>query len=203
MATEKVTRGVLLVVSEEIGHAASAVLTAAGHLNPKAVTGPRAALGAIGQLQPQILVFEAGRVPVAAMQAVKNMAELAASRKVPVIMVCGPVDETVQQLSESLGIVKVLDEPYASAGLLEVIQEHFEKLEQARRDSQLRHQKQQQIRARLRNASDKYAAMSAEAAAEKLSQPEVQDFASDDIAPPAEPDPNKPPNEPTWDGSGN
>ena len=71
---------------------------------------------------------------------------------------------------------------------------------------QMRQQKQQLIRARLRTASDKYAAMSAEAAAERLAQndtpSDVQDFASDDAAPPTEHDPNKPPNEPTWDGSG-
>ncbi|MCA8937671.1 MAG: hypothetical protein KDB68_15860 [Planctomycetes bacterium] len=206
MATEKVTRNVLLVASEEIGSAASKVLNSASGLHAQAVTGPRAALGAIGALKPHFIVFEAGRVPMPAMQAVKNMAELATARKVPVLMVCGPTDESIEQLRSSLGVVEVLDEPYESVALLKAIQDLIEKIEQARRDSQMRQQKQQLIRARLRTASDKYAAMSAEAAAERLAQndtpSDVQDFASDDAAPPTEHDPNKPPNEPTWDGSG-
>lgn len=212
MATENITRGVLLVASEEIGQAATTVLNAAVGISAKAVTGPRAALAAVAQLTPHFLVFEAGRVPVPAMQAVKNMAELTASRPVPVLMVDGPLDETVEKLKESLGIVQVLDGPYESAALLEAIKALVEKQEQARKDSQQRKLKQQQIRERLRSASDKYAAMSAEAAAmhlemqkpeeEEPEKPQVQDFASDDVAPPAEPDPTKPPDEPTWDGSG-
>ena len=79
MATENITRAVLLVASEEIGLSASKVLNAAVGLSAKAVTGPRAALAAVAQLTPHFLVFEAGRVPVPAMQAVKNMAELTAS----------------------------------------------------------------------------------------------------------------------------
>lgn len=212
MATENITRGVLLVASEEIGQAASKVLNAAGGLNAKAVTGPRAALAAVGQVTPHFLVFEAGKFPVPAMQAVKNMAELTASRPVPVLMVGGPLDESVAKLKDSLGIVQVLDSPYESKALLEAIKALVEKQEAARKDSQQRKLKQQQIRERLRNASDKYAAMSAEAAALHLEmrkreeedakkKPEIQDFAADDAAPVVEPDPNKPPDEPTWDGS--
>jgi DNA-binding NtrC family response regulator len=203
MATESITRGVLLVASEEIGKSATDTLTGQGNLRVSAVTGPRAALAAVAQLTPHFLVFEAGRVPAPAMQAVKNMAELTASRPVPVIMICGPVEESIGNLTDSLGIAEVLDAPFDGSALLETLQRLIEKMEQARKESQLRRQKQQQIRERLRSASDKYAAMSAEAAAMRLQQPEpeVQDFASDDAAPPAEPDPNKPPDEPTWDGS--
>ncbi|MCA8920024.1 MAG: hypothetical protein KDB32_13165, partial [Planctomycetes bacterium] len=121
MATEKVTRNVLLVASEEIGSAASKVLNSATGLHAQAVTGPRAALGAIGALKPHFIVFEAGRVPMPAMQAVKNMAELATARKVPVLMVCGPTDESIEQLRSSLGVVEVLDEPYESVALLKAI----------------------------------------------------------------------------------
>lgn len=212
MATENITRGVLLVASEEIGRAATTMLNAAMGLKARAVTGPRAALAAVAQMTPHFLVFEAGRVPAPAMQAVKNMAELTASRTVPVIMVCGPLDESVEKLRSSLGITDVLESPYESKALLETLQAAVEKIEQARRDSQVRKQKQQQIRERLRSASDKYTAMSAEAAAARLAQndepaqdapqvTELQDFASDDAAPPAEADPTKPPDEPTWDGS--
>lgn len=204
MATEKVTRRVLILASEKIGQAATVVIGAAPNLSAKAVTSPRSALTSIAAYKPDFLVFEAGVIPVPAMQAIKNMGELAAAKKVPVIMVCGPLEDSVEQLRETLGIVEVLDEPYESKAVLEAIQGLIEKFEAARRESQMRKVKQQQIRERLRTASDKYAAMSAEAAAAKLNQPnpEVQDFASDDIAPPSEPDPTKPPDEPTWDGSG-
>lgn len=206
MATENITRGVLLVASEEIGQAAANVLNAAGGLNARAVTGPRAALAAVAQLTPYFLVFEAGRFPVPAMQAVKNMAELTASRPVPVLMVGGPLDETTAKLKDSLGVVQVLDAPFESKALLDAISALVDKIEAARRESQVRRAKQQQIRERLRSASDKYAAMSAEAAAmhlemSKRQKEEIQDFASDDAAPAVEPDPNKPPDEPTWDGS--
>ena len=216
MATESITRGVLLVASEEIGQAATKVLNASGALNAKAVTGPRAALAAVAQLTPHFLVFEAGRVPVPAMQAVKNMAELSASRPVQVLMVCGPLQDSVEQLKETLGIVQVLDSPYESSALLEALKSRIEKMEQAKRDSQERKLKQQQIRERLRTASNKYAAMSAEAAAmhleqrkreeEQEEQEENQSFedmvGNEDETPPTEPEADKPPDKPTWDGSG-
>ncbi|MCA8913808.1 MAG: hypothetical protein KDB90_00250 [Planctomycetes bacterium] len=203
MATESITRGVLVVASEEIGAAATRRLDGQPGLRAKAVTGPRPALGAIGSFGPHILVFEAGRVPVPAMQAVKNMAELAASRPVPLIMVAGPLDEAVENQRENLGIVEVLDSPFDGAALADAVKALVEKWELARKESQLRKQKQVQIQERLRSASNKYMAMSEEAARLKLGigNEELQDFASDDAAPPAEPDPTKPPDEPTWDGS--
>src|SRR5690606_26637136 len=117
-----------------------------------------------------------------AMQAVKNMAELTASRPVPVLMVGGPLDETTAKLKDSLGVVQVLDAPSESKALLDAISALVDKMEAARRESQVRRAKQQQIRERLRSASDKYAAMSAEAAAmhlemSKRQKEEIQDFA--------------------------
>ena len=209
MGTESITRGVLIVASEEIGsHAAKHIGEKPG-LRSKSVTGARAALGAISSFAPHILVFEAGMVPVPAMQAVKNMAELAASRQVPLIMVCGPLDETAEKLRETLGIVEVLEGAYSTSALVEAIQALVDKWEQARQESQVRKQKQIQIQQRLRSASNKYMAMSEEAAKQKLEMSkheqqaaqDLQDFASDDAAPPSEPDPDKPSVEPTWDGS--
>jgi DNA-binding NtrC family response regulator len=201
MATESITHGVLIVASEAIGAEAAQLLGEQPGLRAKAVNGARQALGAVGQVNPHILVFEAGLVPVPAMQAVKNMAELAASRPVPLIMVGGPLNSALEQQRQALGIVNVLDGAFDGNALLDAIQALIEKWEQARRESQLRKAKQMQIQERLRTASNKYMAMSEEAAKQRLPQPDVQDFASDDIAPAAEPDPNKPPDEPTWDGS--
>ncbi|MCB9895153.1 MAG: hypothetical protein H6839_11935 [Planctomycetes bacterium] len=203
MATESITRGVLVVASEEIGAAATRQIEGQPGLRAKAVTGPRPALGAIGTFGPHILVFEAGRVPVPAMQAVKNMAELAASRPVPLIIVAGPLDAAMEAQRENLGIVEVLDSPFQGAALVEAVKQLVEKWESARKESQLRKQKQMQIQERLRSASNKYMAMTEEAARLKLGigNEEVQDFASDDAAPSSEDDPNKPPTEPTWDGS--
>lgn len=203
MATENITYGVLVIASEEICPVAEKAL-GAGALRAKAVTGARQALGAIGGLSPHFLVIEAGRIPVPAMQAVKNMAELSAGRPVAIIMICGPLDEAIEKQRAALGITTVLDNPYSTQVLVETIKAAIEKLEQARRDSQMRKAKQVQIQERLRSASNKYAAMSEAAARERLNMPPpsepVQDFASDDAAPAVEPDPNKPPDEPTWDG---
>jgi len=201
MATESITHGVLVVASEVIGVEAARLLGEQPGLRSKAVSGARQALAAVGQVNPHILVFEAGLVPVPAMQAVKNMAELAASRPVPLIMVGGPLSAALEPQRQALGIVQVLDGAFNGAALVEAIKALVEKWEQARRESQVRKAKQMQIQERLRSASNKYMAMSEEAAKQRLSQPDVQDFASDDIAPAVEPDPNKPPDEPTWDGS--
>ncbi|MCB9935421.1 MAG: hypothetical protein H6840_06990 [Planctomycetes bacterium] len=201
MATESITHGVLVVASETVGAQAGKLLSEQSGLRAKAVSGARQALAAIGQVNPHILVFEAGLVPVPAMQAVKNMAELAASRPVPLILLSGPLSAALEQQRATLGIVQVLDGTFDGAALLAAIRALIEKWENARRESQLRKQKQIQIQERLRSASNKYMAMSEEAAKQRLSQPDVQDFASDDIAPAPEPDPTKPPDEPTWDGS--
>lgn len=201
MATESITHGVLVVASEVIGVEAARLLGEQPGLRSKAVSGARQALAAVGQVNPHILVFEAGLVPVPAMQAVKNMAELAASRPVPLIMVGGPLSAALEPQRQALGIVQVLDGAFNGAALVEAIKALVDKWEQARRESQVRKAKQMQIQERLRSASNKYMAMSEEAAKQRLSQPDVQDFASDDIAPAVEPDPNKPPDEPTWDGS--
>lgn len=201
MATESITHGVLVVASEVIGVEAARLLGEQPGLRSKAVSGARQALAAVGQVNPHILVFEAGLVPVPAMQAVKNMAELAASRPVPLIMVGGPLSAALEPQRQALGIVQVLDGAFNGAALVEAIKALVEKWEQARRESHVRKAKQMQIQERLRSASNKYMAMSEEAAKQRLSQPDVQDFASDDIAPAVEPDPNKPPDEPTWDGS--
>lgn len=201
MATESITHGVLIVASDAIGVEATRLLSEQPGLRAKAVSGARQALGAIGQVSPHILVFEAGLVPMPAMQAVKNMAELTASRPVPVIMLGGPLNASLEQQRNALGIVNVLDGAFNGQALIDAIRALIEKWEQTRRESQLRKAKQIEIQERLRSASNKYMAMSEEAAKQRLSQPDVQDFASDDIAPAAEPDPTKPPDEPTWDGS--
>jgi len=202
MATENVTHAVLVVATDEVGQAAEQALNAAGALRAKAVPGARQALAAIGSLGPHFLVIQAGHVPVPGMQAVKNMAELAASRPVPVLMVCGPLDATVEKQRAALGIADVLNMPFDRDAVVKWIKEAIEKAEAAKRESALRKQKQIQIQQRLRTASNKYAAMSEQAARERLNQPPppVQDFASDDAAPPAPKDPAKPPDEPTWDG---
>src|SRR5690606_4381781 len=129
-----------------------------------AAAGARQALAAVGQVNPHILVFEAGLVPVPAMQAVKNMAELAASRPVPLIMVGGPLSAALEPQRQALGIVQVLDGAFNGAALVEAIKALVEKWEQARRESQVRKAKQMQIQERLRSASNKYMAMSEEAA---------------------------------------
>ena len=213
MATEKVTHAVLVIASENVGAVAERALNAAGAIHAKAVTGARPALGAIGSLGPHILVIEAGRLPVPAIQAVKNMAELSASRPVPVVMICGPLDETVEKMRTSLGIANVLNSPFDAKALVEYLKSSIEKAEQvrreamakmdaSRRESEERKVKQMQIRQRLKSASDKYATMTEEAARMKLNpppEPEPEPEPEDD-GPAIEPDPPKRPDKPTWDG---
>jgi DNA-binding NtrC family response regulator len=204
MPTEKVTHSVLVVASEEVGQAAEKAFAAAGALHCKAVAGARPALAAIGTVKPHFLVIEAGRLPVPGMQAVKNMAELAASRPVPLIMVCGPLDATVEKMRTSLGIAHVLNSPFEAKAVVEFVKATIEKAQSVRRESEERKVKQMQIRQRLKSASDKYATMTEEAARMKLNpppepEPEVEPV-SDDDGPAIDPDPAKPPDKPTWDG---
>jgi DNA-binding NtrC family response regulator len=202
MATEKVTHSVLIIASEEIGRSAEWAFAAAGALHSKAVAGARPALAAIASLKPHFLVIEAGRLPVPGMQAVKNMAELAASRPVPVVMICGPLDETFEKLRTSLGITHVLNSPFDAKAVVEYIKTTIEKAQAVRRESEERKVKQMQIRQRLKSASDKYATMTEEAARMKLNpppEPELE-LPADDGETAIEPDPVKPPDKPTWDG---
>jgi DNA-binding NtrC family response regulator len=203
MATENLNYGVLVIASEEVGRAAEKALNAAGRLKAKAVTGARAALTSIGGVKPAFLVIEAACIPVPAIQAVKNMAELSASRPVPVIIVGGPLDETVEKQKTALGITQVLDSPFDAKAVVDLIKSTIEKAESVRRESEQRKVKQMQIRQRLKTASDKYATMSEEAARMKLNPPEPEpepEPASDSEEPAIEPDPPKRPDKPTWDG---
>jgi DNA-binding response OmpR family regulator len=196
---------VLLVVSAEVGEVARADVAAVGTYRVKAVTGARNALAAIADTKPQVLVFESGLVPTPAMQAVRNMAELTASRKVPIIMICGPLDPAQEKLRVSLGISEVLDGPYNPKTLLLAIQHEITKIDKQLEDTRLRRQ----------TASNRYATLTEETARQRLNPdappipeapespaaPDIQDFASDDAAPPATEKPSEP-KDPTWDGSG-
>jgi DNA-binding NtrC family response regulator len=201
MATETLNYGVLIIASEEIGKAAEKALNAAGRLTAKSVTGARPALAAIGSAKARFLVFESGKVPAPAMQAVKNMAELTASRPVPLIMVGNPLDEAMEKQRTALGITHVIT-PFDAAALVTAIKSTIEKAEAARQESEQRKAKQIQIRQRLKSASDKYATMTEEAARMKLNpppEPEPEpEPASDEPA--VEPVDEKLPDKPTWDG---
>jgi DNA-binding NtrC family response regulator len=202
MTTEKVTHSVLVIASEEIGRSAVKAFAIAGALHAKSVTGARPALAAIGSMKPNFLVIENGCLPVPGMQAVKNMAELAASRTVPLIMICGPLDAAIEKQRTSLGIVQVLNAPFDGKAVVEFIKATIERAQAVRRESEERKVKQMQIRQRLKSASDKYATMTEEAARMKLNpppEPEPEPVIDED-GPAIDPDPAKPPDKPTWDG---
>jgi hypothetical protein len=199
MPTENLNYGVLVIASEGIGQVIELALNAAGRLKAKTVPGPRPALAAIGNVKPAFLVFETGRVPVPAMQAVKSMAELTAGRPVPLIMVGSALDETVEKLRTSLGIshvISTLDAPAVVAAIKTTI----EKAEAVRRESEQKKVKQMQIRQRLKTASDKYATMSEEAARMKLNPPPEPEPEPATDEPVVEPADEKLPDKPTWDG---
>lgn len=117
----------------------------AGPLKVKAVSGRREFLAAVSTSRPIALLVENGLIPPQVIRAARELAELSVSRKVPVVVFGGPLDEATEKARESLGIREVIDGVYRLQPVIEGLKRAVGWANQAK--------KTEQIRERLRQAS--------------------------------------------------
>lgn len=192
MATRKQLRGLLVIASHEVGETARMAIAEAAPLRVKAVPGARMALASVGDIKPYAILVENGAAPIQAVQAVRNLAELTMSRKVPIVIFNGPLDPGVEAQRENFGIAQVLDGEFKLQSALDALKAAIGKVDRMHRTNK--------IRERLRTASDKLKPVTEEDL-QKLNDDadDVQDFASDEAVP--EEKRVSEPDTPTWDGS--
>lgn len=131
---------------------------AANGLTVKAVGSIKEALTTISTARPQALFIEAGAAQPQHIVAAKQLAELSASRKVPVVMFGGPLDPALDAKRASIGIVTVLDGAFQFDAAVEAITAAISAIDETLRAQQTRTEQQRrqaQIRQRLAQASMK------------------------------------------------
>ena len=120
-------------------------LTDAGPLKVKAVTGRREFLAAVSGARPIALLVQNGLIPPQVIRAARELAELTLSRKVPVVVFGGPLDEATEKIRENVGIREVVDGIYRLQPVIDALKRAVAWSNQAK--------KTEQIRERLRQAS--------------------------------------------------
>jgi len=162
MATEAVKRPVLLLASPATALRGSVDLLASGVVSVKAVATVKEALTSIPMMRPAVLVIESGAAQSAHIVAARQLAELSASRKVPIVIVGGPLDEATESKRQSLGIAAVIDGAWNGAAVIEAIKPIIEEMDRQLREKQAAEdarmgaaRKQNQIRERLAQAAQK------------------------------------------------
>lgn len=120
-------------------------LTDAGPLKVKAVSGRREFLAAVSGARPVALLVQNGLIPPQVVRAARELAELTLSRKVPVVVFGGPLDEATEKIRENVGIREVVDGIYRLQPVIDALKRAVAWSNQAK--------KTEQIRERLRQAS--------------------------------------------------
>lgn len=162
MAAGNVKRNILLIAQTSVALRASVELTATGKVTVKAASTIKEAMTAIPQLKPTLLVVECGSVHTGHIIAAKQLAELSASRKVPIVIVGGPLDAATAASRPNLGVVAVVDGEWDTEAVMAAVGPVFEEMDQKVREKQAvedarmaKVNKQQQIRDRLAQAAAK------------------------------------------------
>jgi DNA-binding NtrC family response regulator len=114
-------RSILLLAPEDVLSEARMELSDAGPLRVKAVSNVKEALNAIPSAQPHVLVIQVGLAGARQILTLRNVADLAASRKVPVVMFGQELPEDLDSRREKLHIHEVVPKPYRLGPVLEAI----------------------------------------------------------------------------------
>lgn len=131
-------RPLLIIADEASLENVRMELADAGPFRVKAVTTAREALAAVPSVQPHAVLIQAGMVQARQLLMLRQVAELAASRKVPVVMFQGPLDEELEERRQQLGIAQVVDGEYRLAPVLEALRGCIARIDQLRRTDQIR-----------------------------------------------------------------
>jgi len=171
--TTSAKRPILLMARPEVLETARLELSDSALLTVKAVSTVKDALTSIPAARPVCLVFQNNMAMPQHILAAKQLADLSASRKVPVVIFAGPLEAALAEKKANLGITDVVDGDYKLAPVLEAIktaigrvdkvladakaaQEAKMKAAQQKREADLR---RQQIQERLMRASQKLQAL--------------------------------------------
>lgn len=162
MSTASIKRSILLIAKPTVALRASVELTASGKVTVKAASSVKEAMTAIPQVKPALLVIECGTVHTGHIIAAKQLAELSASRKVPILIVGGPLDAATAASRPNMGVVGVVDGEWDTQAVLAAMEPVFDEMDQKAREKQAAEDarmakvnKQQQIRDRLAQAAAK------------------------------------------------
>jgi DNA-binding NtrC family response regulator len=136
MATAKVKRSVLLLAQPAIALRANMELTATGKVSVKSASTVKEALTAIPQARPAVLIIESGTANTGHIMTAKQLAELSASRKVPIVIVGGPLDAATVASRPALGIAAVIDGEWNTQAVLDAIEPIFNEMDEKEREKQ-------------------------------------------------------------------
>jgi PleD family two-component response regulator len=131
-------RPVLVIADEQTLETVRMELADGGPFRVKAATGAREAIAAVPSTQPHAILIQSGRVQARQILMLKQLAELASSRRVPIVMFEGPLEDELEERRNELGIAQVVDGVYRLAPVLEAMHGCIRQVEQMRRTEQIR-----------------------------------------------------------------
>lgn len=131
-------RPLIIIAKEDVLETVRIELADAGPFRVKAVSGTREALAAVPSTQPHAVLIQAGLAQPRQLLMLRQVAELAGSRKVPILFFNGPIDEELEEKRQQLGIAQVVDGEYRLAPVLEALHGCITRVDELRRTDQIR-----------------------------------------------------------------
>lgn len=131
-------RPVVVVADETLLETIRMELADAAPLRVKAVSNIQDALKAIPAAQPHALLIQNGKAQPRQMMIARQIADLAASRKVPIVIFGGPLDPALELKRSDYGIYEVVDGGYVLAKVLEALKTAIGKIDALRRTDHIR-----------------------------------------------------------------
>lgn len=131
-------RPVVVVADETLLETIRMELADAAPLRVKAVSNMQEALKAIPAAQPHALLIQNGKAQPRQLMIARQIADLAASRKVPIVIFGGPLDPALELKRNDYGIYEVVDGGYVLAKVLEALKTAIGKIDALRRTDHIR-----------------------------------------------------------------
>lgn len=171
--TTSAKRSIVLLARPEILETARMELSDSAILLVKAVSTVKEVLTSIPTARPHCLVLQNNMAMPQHILAAKQLADLSASRKVPVVIFGGPLDAALEEKKGNVGITDVVNGDYKLAPVLEAIKTAIGRVDkvladakaaaEAKRQAAIQKneadKRRQQIQERLMRASQKLQAL--------------------------------------------
>jgi FixJ family two-component response regulator len=136
-APQPTLRCLLLVADAAILQQAATELAEAGPFRVKAYPTPQKALPGIPAAQPYLLVVQNG-ASIRQLMMARQVAELAGSRKVPIVMFGGPLDEDLNSQRQRVGIWEVVEGDFQLTPVLEAVRACLARIDQMLKSERIR-----------------------------------------------------------------
>jgi hypothetical protein len=131
-------RAILLIAAESEAENIRIQLADAAMLRVKSATNAREATDLIPQVRPHALLIQKGQVAPLTIKSLRELAELTARRRVPVLCFEGPLPPDVEEQREALGIWEVLDGAFKLAPTVEALRAAIARSDKLRDSSKVR-----------------------------------------------------------------